>query len=276
MNAATISAAKSGNIKVGDFTVHRLGYGAMRLTGPGIWGLPKDRSNAIRVLRRAVELGVNFIDTSDAYGPNTNEELIAEALHPYSSGLVIATKGGLTRPGPDIWERNGRPSHLKQACEASLQRLRVERIDLYQLHAIDPQVPLEESLGALARLQQEGRIRHIGVSNFTVRDLERAEKVVKIVSVQNRYNATDRTYDDVIAYCEQRGIAFIPWYPLAAGSHAQPGVLPEEIRTIMSQRNFTAPQASLAWLLARSHIVLPIPGTSSIAHLEENVAAADR
>jgi hypothetical protein len=180
MNAATISAAKSGNIKVGDFTVHRLGYGAMRLTGPGIWGLPKDRSNAIRVLRRAVELGVNFIDTSDAYGPNTNEELIAEALHPYSSGLVIATKGGLTRPGPDIWERNGRPSHLKQACEASLQRLRVERIDLYQLHAIDPQVPLEESLGALARLQQEGRIRHIGVSNFTVRDLQRAEKVVKL------------------------------------------------------------------------------------------------
>jgi aryl-alcohol dehydrogenase-like predicted oxidoreductase len=246
----------------------------MRLTGPGIWGPPKDRSNAVRVLRRAVELGVDFIDTSDAYGPNTNEELIAEALHPYAANLVIATKGGLTRPGPDIWERNGRPSHLRQACEASLQRLHVERIDVYQLHAIDPQVPLEESLGELARLQQEGKIRHIGVSNFTVRDLQRAEKIVKIVSVQNRYNATDRTYDDVIAYCEQRGIAFIPWYPLAAGSHAQTGSVPEEIRNIMSQRNFTAPQASLAWLLARSNVMLPIPGTSSIAHLEENIAAA--
>jgi aryl-alcohol dehydrogenase-like predicted oxidoreductase len=275
MNTATISAANAGTIKVGDLTVHRLGYGAMRLTGNGIWGPPKDRSNAIRVLRRAVELGVNFIDTSDAYGPDTNEELIAEALHPYVQGVVIATKGGLTRPGPDIWERNGRPSHLRQACEASLKRLRVDRIDVYQLHAIDPHVPLEESLGELAKLQQQGKIRHIGVSNFTVRDLERAEKVVKIVSVQNRYNATDRTYDDVIAYCEHRGIAFIPWYPLAAGSHTDSKSLPEEIRSIMSARNFTAPQASLAWLLARSRVVLPIPGTASVDHLEQNVAAAE-
>lgn len=274
MNSNPISASAASTIKIGDLTVNRLGYGAMRLTGPGIWGAPKDRANAIAVLRRAIELDVNFIDTSDAYGPHVNEEIIAEALHPYPSGVVIATKGGLTRSGPDIWERNGQRSHLREACEGSLKRLRVDRIDLYQLHAIDSKVPLEESLGELAKLQQEGKIRHIGVSNFTVKDLLRGEKIVKIVSVQNRYNATDRTYDDVISYCEERGIAFIPWYPLAAGSHAASRALPEEIQKIMTQRKFTAPQASLAWLLARSRVMLPIPGTASVEHLEENVAAA--
>ena len=226
----------------------------------------------MRVLRRAVELGVNFIDTSDAYGPHVNEEIIAEALHPYA-GVVIATKGGLTRSGPDAWERNGHPSHLREACEGSLKRLRADRIDVYQLHAIDSRVPLEDSLGELVKLQQEGKIRHIGVSNFTLKDLQRGEKTAKIVSVQNRYNATDRSYDDVVSYCEQRGIAFIPWYPLAAGSHSASRALPEDIQEIMTKRNFTAAQASLSWLLSRSKGMLPIPGTSSIRHLEENVAA---
>ena len=272
MNARTRSAAAAGTIEIGDLTVNRMGYGAMRLTGPGIWGPPKDRANAIAVLRRAVELGVNFIDTSDAYGPNVNEEIIAEALHPYS--VVIATKGGLTRSGPDIWERDGHPAHLRKACEGSLKRLRVQRIDIYQLHAIDPRVPLEDSLGELVKLQERGKIRHIGVSNFTLKDLQRGEKIAKIVSVQNRYNATDRSYDDVVSYCEQKGIAFIPWYPLAAGSHAASRALPDEIKKIMGDRKFTAPQASLAWLLSRSKTMLPIPGTSSTEHLEENVAAA--
>ena len=274
MNARMNSASAAGTIGVGDLIVNRMGYGAMRLTGSGIWGPPKDRPNAIRVLRRAVELGVNFLDTSDAYGPHVNEEVIAEALHPYV-GVVIATKGGLTRSGPDIWERDGHPAHLRKACEGSLKRLRVERIDLYQLHAIDPRVPLEDSLGELVRLQQEGKIRHIGVSNFTKKDLERGEKVAKIVSVQNRYNATDRTYDDVVSYCESRGMAFIPWYPLAAGSHSAAGALPDDIKKIMNDRGFTAAQASLSWLLSRSKAMLPIPGTASIEHLEENVAAAE-
>jgi aryl-alcohol dehydrogenase-like predicted oxidoreductase len=273
MNSHTLSAAAAGTIEIGDQLVNRMGYGAMRLTGPGIWGAPKDRANAITVLRRAVELGVNFIDTSDAYGPHVNEEIIAEALHPYN-GIVIATKGGLTRSGPDMWERDGRPTHLRDACEGSLKRLRVERIDLYQLHAIDSRVPLEDSLGELATLQQQGKIRHIGVSNFTLKDLQRGEKIARIVSVQNRYNATDRSYDDVVSYCEQKGIAFIPWYPLAAGSHAASRALPDDIRKIMDARKFTAAQASLSWLLSRSKMMLPIPGTSSIQHLEENVAAA--
>jgi pyridoxine 4-dehydrogenase len=269
-----ISATAAGTIRIGDLTVNRMGYGAMRLTGSGIWGPPKDRANAIAVLRRAVELGVNFIDTSDAYGPNVNEEIIAEALHPYSNGVVIATKGGLTRSGPDIWERDGHPAHLRKACEGSLKRLRVQRIDLYQLHAIDPRVPLEDSLGELVKLQEQGKIRHIGVSNFTLKDLQRGEKIAKIVSVQNRYNATDRSYDDVVSYCEQKGIAFIPWYPLAAGSHSASRALPDDIKDIMTKRQLTAAQASLAWLLSRSKVMLPIPGTSSISHLEENIAAA--
>jgi pyridoxine 4-dehydrogenase len=269
-----ISAAAAGTIQLGDLVVHRMGYGAMRLTGSGIWGPPKDRENAVAVLRRAVELGVNFIDTSDAYGPNVNEEIIAEALHPYRDGVVIATKGGLTRSGPDAWERNGKPPHLREACEGSLKRLRVERIDLYQLHAIDSRVPLEDSLGELVKLQQEGKIRHIGVSNFTKKDLERGEKVAKIVSVQNRYNATDRSYDDVVSHCESRGMAFIPWYPLAAGSHSSARALPEDIKDIMTKWHFTAAQASLAWLLSRSKAMLPIPGTASIGHLEENISAA--
>jgi pyridoxine 4-dehydrogenase len=273
MNTDVKTAAAAGTIQLGELMVNRMGYGAMRLTGSGIWGPPKDRQNAIRVLKRAVELGVNFIDTSDAYGPNVNEEIIAEALHPYG-GIVVATKGGLTRSGPDQWERNGKPSHLREACEGSLKRLRVERIDLYQLHAIDSRVPLEDSLGELVKLQQEGKIRHIGVSNFTLKDLQRGEKITKIVSVQNRYNATDRSYDDVVSYCESKGIAFIPWYPLAAGSHSASRALPDDIRKIMDARHFTAAQASLSWLLSRSKIMLPIPGTSSIQHLDENVAAA--
>ncbi|HKU17345.1 MAG TPA: aldo/keto reductase [Steroidobacteraceae bacterium] len=269
------AAAAAGTITLGgDLRVNRLGYGAMRLTGPGIWGEPKDRDGARRVLRRALELGVNFIDTADAYGPNVNESLIAETLHPYPPGLVIATKGGLVRPGPDQWERDGRPAHLRQACEASLKRLRVERIDLYQYHAPDSRVRIEDSVGELAKLQREGKIRHIGVSNFSVAELERVAGIAKIVSVQNRYNISDRRSDDVIAYCEQRQMAFIPWYPLAAGEHAGSSSGSRELERIAQQHKLTVAQAALAWLLARSPVMLPIPGTSSVTHLEENVAAA--
>jgi aryl-alcohol dehydrogenase-like predicted oxidoreductase len=252
----TPNAGAAGTITIGgDLRVNRLGFGAMRLTGPGIWGEPKDPQEARRVLRRALELGVNFIDTADSYGPEVNERLIAETLHPYPRGLVIATKGGLIRPGRDQWVPRGTPAHLRQACEASLKRLRVERIDLYQFHAPDSRVRVEDSVGELAKLQQEGKIRHIGVSNFSVAELERVAGIAKIVSVQNRYNMSDRRSDDVIAYCEQRQMAFIPWYPLAAGEHAGRA------------------QAAIAWLLARSPVMLPIPGTSSLAHLEENVGA---
>jgi aryl-alcohol dehydrogenase-like predicted oxidoreductase len=272
---ATINAAAAGTITIGgDLQVNRLGYGAMRLTGVGIWGEPKDPQAARRVLQRALELGVNFIDTADAYGPDVNERLIAEALHPYAPGLVIATKGGLIRPGRDDWERRGSPAHLRQACEASLKRLRLERIDLYQLHAPDPRVRVEDSVGELAKLQQEGKIRHIGVSNFSVAELERVASIAKIVSVQNRYNVSDRRSDDVIAYCEQRKMAFIPWYPLAAGEHAGSDSGSRELEGIAQQHSLTTAQAALAWLLARSPAMLPIPGTSSVAHLEENVAAA--
>lgn len=257
MNATTTTAAAAGTITIGgDLQVNRLGYGAMRLTGPGIWGEPKDLEGARRVLRRALELQINFIDTADSYGPEVNERLIAQTLHPYPRGLVIATKGGLVRPSRDEWNRSGSPAHLRQACEASLKRLRVERIDLYQFHAPDPRVRIEDSVGELAKLQQEGKIRHIGVSNFSVAELERVAGIAKIVSVQNRYNVSDRRCDDVIAYCESRKMAFIPWYPLAAGEHAGRA------------------QSALAWLLKRSPVMLPIPGTSSLAHLEENVAAA--
>ena len=254
--------------------MNRLGYGAMRLTGPGIWGEPKDRAGARRVLQRALELGINFIDTADSYGPDVNEQLMADTLHPYPRGLVIATKGGLIRPGRDQWERRGSPEHLRQACEASLKRLRVERIDLYQFHSPDPRVRVEDSVGELAKLQQEGKIRHIGVSNFSVAELERVAGIAQIVSVQNRYNVGDRRSDDVIAYCEQRKMAFIPWYPLAAGEHARVDSGSRELETLAKQHSLTPAQAALAWLLARSPMILPIPGTSSLAHLEENVAAA--
>lgn len=271
----TPNAAAAGTINIGgDLRVNRLGYGAMRLTGPGIWGEPKDLQGARRVLQRALELGVNFIDTADSYGPEVNERLIAETLHPYPRGLVIATKGGLIRPGRDQWERRGSPAHLRQACEASLKRLRVERIDLYQFHSPDARVRLEDSVGELAKLQQEGKIRHIGVSNFSVAELERVAGIAKIVSVQNRYNITDRRSDDVIAYCENRKMAFIPWYPLAAGEHAGRDTGSRELARIAKQHSMSTAQAALAWLLARSPAMLPIPGTSSVAHLEENVAAA--
>ena len=273
--SATPNAAAAGTITIGgDLTVNRLGYGAMRLTGPGIWGEPKDPQNARRVLQRALELGINFIDTADAYGPDVNERQIAQTLHPYPKGLVIATKGGLIRPGRDQWERRASRAHLRQACEASLKRLRVERIDLYQLHSPDPRVPIEDSIGELARLQLQGKIRHIGVSNFSVTELRRAQTIAKIVSVQNRYNVSDRSSDDVIDFCEREGLAFIPWYPLAAGDHTSSRGGSAELKRIVSEQNATPAQAALAWLLMRSRLTLPIPGTSSIAHLEENVAAA--
>jgi aryl-alcohol dehydrogenase-like predicted oxidoreductase len=255
--AATLSAAAAGTLSIGaDLRVHRLGFGAMRLTGPGVWGAPADRPEAIRVLRRALELGVNFIDTADSYGPGVSEEIIAEALHPYPPGLVIATKGGLTRAGPGNWGRDAHPAHLRAACEGSLRRLRLSRIDLYQLHAVDPRVPLEDSLGELARLRTEGKIRQIGVSNVSAEELARAQRTVTVVSVQNRYNLQDRDSEEVLRNCERAGIAFIPWFPLGAG------------------RDAANAQSAIAWLLARSPVMLPIPGTSSVAHLEENVAAA--
>jgi len=267
----------AGTIVIGgDLTVNRLGFGAMRLSGPGIWGDPPDREAALRVLQRAVELGVSFIDTADAYGPETNEQLIADALHPYPAGLVIATKGGIIRPSPERWERDGRPSHLRAACEASLKRLRVDRIDLYQFHSIDPLVPLEESLGEVARLQREGKIRHVGVSNFTSGELARARRVVKVVAVQNRYNVSDRTSDAVLATCERDGIAFIPWSPLSQ-SPREPREGPRARLAAWAQaQGVSFAQAAIAWLLARSPAMLPIPGTSNYRHLEENLAAAGR
>lgn len=269
------NAAAAGEVTFGGLRVNRLGFGAMRLTGAGIWGEPKDPQAARQVLRRAVELGVNFIDTADSYGPDVSERVIAESLHPYPPGLVIATKGGLVRPGADQWERDGSPAHLRQACEGSLRRLRVERIDLYQLHAVDSRVPLEESLGELVKLQQEGKIRCIGVSNFSVVQLQRAAKIATVVSVQNRYNVSDRSSDDVVDYCQQHQMAFIPWFPLAAGEHARSGSSgAEELERIVSRHKVTTAQAALAWLLARSPTMLPIPGTASITHLEENIAAA--
>jgi aryl-alcohol dehydrogenase-like predicted oxidoreductase len=266
----------SGAIVIGgDLAVSRLGFGAMRLSGPGIWGDPPDRDAAIRVLRHAVELGVSFIDTADAYGPVTNERLIADALHPYPAGLVIATKGGIVRPSQERWERDGRPSHLRAACEASLKRLRVERIDLYQFHSIDPLVPLEESLGEVARLQIEGKIRHVGVSNFTSGELARARRVVNVVSVQNRYNVSDRTSDAVLATCERDGIAFIPWSPLSQ-SPREPREGPRaRLAAWAGERDVSFAQAAIAWLLARSPAMLPIPGTSNETHLEDNLAAAN-
>jgi len=269
-------AAAAGALTIGgDLVVNRMGFGAMRLTGPGIWGEPKDAVEARRVLRRAVELGVDFIDTGDAYGPAVSERLIKEALHPYPAGLVIATKGGSLRPGPDQWVQDGRPAHLREACEASLKRLKLERIDLYQLHRIDAKVPVADSLGELARLQKEGKIRHIGVSQVSVDELATARRIVPIVSVQNRYNAVERSSADVLAVCERERLAFIPWAPIARGSadklEADSGHVLEEVARA---HGVNVLQAALAWLLAKSPVMLPIPGTSSVTHLEEDIAAA--
>ena len=267
------NAASAGTFDLGgDLKVVRMGFGAMRITGEGIWGEPEDPEEARTVLRRAIELGINLIDTADSYGPEVSERLIGETLHPYPERLVIATKGGLTRPGPGRWKPDGRPEHLREACEGSLRRLKVDRIDLYQLHRIDPRVPAEESLGTLAELREEGKIRHVGLSEVRIEEIQQAREIVPIASVQNRYNLTDRNYEDVLDFCEREGIGFIPWFPLATGNLARPGGPLDE----MAARRGVAPsQIALAWLLMRSPVMLPIPGTSSVAHLEENVAAAD-
>lgn len=255
----------------GDMSVRRMGFGAMRVTGPGVWGPPADKAAAIALLRQVVELGIEFIDTADAYGPNVSEELLAEALHPYPEGLVIATKGGLLRPGPGQWHSCGTPEHLKAACEGSLRRLRTDCIDLYQLHVVADAVPIEVSLGALAELQQQGKVRHIGVSNVSVEELRRAQKVVKVTTVQNRYNLGNRKYEDVLQACEADGIGFIPWYPLAAGAITSR----DEFRAVARRHDATPGQLSLAWLLGRSPVMLPIPGTANPAHLLENTAARE-
>lgn len=267
----TQPATAAGTLTLGDLTVNRMGFGAMRLTGQGVWGEPADRDAAKGVLRRAVELGVNLIDTAASYGPDVNEELIADALHPYPDHLVIATKGGLTRPGPGEWQRDGRPESLREALEGSLHRLRLERIDLYQLHAVDPQVPIEESVGALAEFQREGKIRHIGVSNVDARQLASARELVSVVSVQNRYSLADRHSEGVLDACERDGLAFLPWFPLALGELARSQ---GRLAQIARDRGATAAQVALAWLLRRSPVMTPIPGTSSVDHLEENVGAA--
>jgi pyridoxine 4-dehydrogenase len=270
MNKKELSASVAGNISLGgEISVHRLGFGAMRLTGDGIWGPPKDRNKALAVLRRAVELGVNFIDTADSYGPHVSEELIAEALYPYPAGLVIATKGGWNRPGPNQWTHDASPEHLRKAVEGSLKRLRLERIDVYQLHVPDPVIPFEASVQTLAQLRNEGKIRLVALSNVTQEHIERARKIIPIVSVQNRYSFADREWDYVVDYCEHNGIAFIPWFPLGAGK-----VAGEVLNRIAQARNASPTQIALAWLLHRSPIMLPIPGTSSVEHLEQNVAAA--
>ena len=270
MNKKELSASQAGEISLGnEISVHRLGYGAMRLTGEGIWGPPKDRKTASAVLRRAVELGVNFIDTADSYGPYINEELIAAALFPYPAGLVIATKGGWKRPGPNQWTHDATPSHLREAVEGSLKRLRLDRIDVYQLHIPDPVVSFDSSVETLAELRREGKIRMVALSNVTQEHIERARRIVPIVSVQNRYSFADREWDYVVDYCERNGIAFIPWFPLGAGRVAG------EVLHQIAQAHHAAPtQVALAWLLRRSPMILPIPGTSSIEHLGQNVAAA--
>jgi pyridoxine 4-dehydrogenase len=255
----------------GDLEVHRLGFGAMRITGKGIWGPPEDPEEARRLLRRVLELGIDLIDTADSYGPEVSENLIAEALHPYPDALVIATKGGLRRTGPGQWPRDARPERLKECCEASLRRLKLDRIDLYQLHAPDPKVPYEDSVGALKELQDEGKIRHVGVSNVSVEQLEQARGIVEVVTVQNEYNLEDRESEDVLEACEAVGIGFIPWFPLATGRLAESG---GPVQRIAGEHDATPAQIALAWLLARSPVMLPIPGTASVEHLEENLAAA--
>lgn len=270
MNKKEVFASQAGEVSLGnEIAVHRLGYGAMRLTGEGIWGPPKDRKAALAVLRRAVELGVNFIDTADSYGPYVNEELIAEALFPYPAGLVIATKGGWKRPGPNQWTHDATPSHLRWAVEGSLMRLRVDRIDVYQLHIPDPVVSFDSSVETLAELRREGKIRMVALSNVTEEHIERARQIVPIVSVQNRYSFADREWDYVVGYCERNRIVFIPWFPLGAGKIAG-----EVVNQIAQAHQASPTQVALAWLLRRSPIILPIPGTSSIEHLEQNVAAA--
>ncbi len=265
-------AAKAGEFFIGgDLRVARLGYGAMRITGDGVWGPPKDRDEAIRVVRKAVELGINFVDTADSYGPNVSEELIAEALYPYPENLVIATKGGFDRTGPNKWVENGKPEHLRAACEGSLKRLRLDQIDLYQLHRIDSKVPAEDQLGTLKRLQEQGKIRHIGLSEVSVKQIENSRKIVNVATVQNRYSVTDRGSEDVLQYCEKENIGFIPWFPLAAGKVSAAG---SSMTRLAEQWKATPSQIALAWLLSRSPVILPIPGTSKVAHLEENVQAA--
>jgi pyridoxine 4-dehydrogenase len=267
-----VTAAAAGTTDVGgDLTVNRLGFGAMRITGTGIWGEPPDREEAKAVLRRALELGVNFIDTADAYGPDVSEELIAEALSPYPDDLVIATKGGLVRPGPGRWPADGRPEHLKEACEGSLRRLRLEQIPLYQLHRPDPRVPLEESVGALAELRDQGKIRHIGLSNVSERQLRQAQRLTPVVSIQNRYNLADRSSEALVDLCEQEQLVFLPWAPIEELGR---GRRQAALQRIADRHHASPHQVALAWLLARSAAILPIPGTSSAAHLEENVAAA--
>ena len=274
--AAAAPAAAAGTVSVsGELTVNRMGFGAMRITGPGIWGEPKDPAQARAVLHRALDLGVNFIDTADAYGPEVSERLIAQALYPDPRGLLIATKGGLMRPSPVQWVPNGRPAHLREACEASLRRLRLERIGLYQLHHIDPAVPLEESVGELARLQKAGKIGHVGVSNFTVEELARARRIVPIASVQNRYNVSDRSSEGVLEVCTRERIVFLPWAPIASGSAQRlEGGQGGGLEPVAQARGVSVLSLALAWLLAKSPMMLPIPGTSSPEHLEENVAAA--
>jgi pyridoxine 4-dehydrogenase len=270
--APTLSAQSSGTFSLGGKTpVHRLGFGAMRITGDGIWGPPKDRAEALRVLKRAVELGIDFIDTADSYGPHVSEELIAEALHPYPKGVIIATKAGLVRTGPNKWFPVGRPEYLEQEVEMSLRRLKLERIDLWQLHRIDPKVPVEESLAPIKKFQEQGKILHVGLSEVKPHEIEQARKVINIVSVQNQYNLGDRQHEDVVEYCDQHNIGFIPWFPVAAGKLARPGGPLDETA---KRHGITVAQLSIAWLLHRSPVMLPIPGTSSVKHLEENVAAA--
>jgi pyridoxine 4-dehydrogenase len=269
---STPNAAASGTFSLaGDLPIHRLGFGAMRITGPGVWGEPKDRDEAMRVLKRLPDLGVNFIDTADAYGPEVSENLIAEALHPYPAGLVIATKGGFTRQGPNKWAIVGRPEYLRQCVELSLRRLKLERIELYQLHRIDPQVPVEDSLGELKKMQQEGKIRYVGLSEVSVKEIAQAQKTVPIVSVQNKYNIADRTHETVLQFCEKHNLGFIPWFPMEQGKLNKPGSVLEQAA---KSHKATTAQLAIAWLLHHSPAVLPIPGTSSVKHLEENVAAA--
>lgn len=273
MKTQTADAAASGTFKLGgDLAVRRLGFGAMRITGPGIWGEPKDPAAAKRLLRKVVDLGVTLIDTADSYGPEVSENLIAEALHPYPKGLVIATKGGLTRSGPEQWHPVGRPEYLRQCVELSLRRLKVDRLDLYQLHRIDPKVPVAETLGALKELQRAGKIRHIGLSEVSVKEIEQAKRTVEIVSVQNLYNLGNRQSEAVLEYCTKHGLGFIPWFPLAAGDIARKGGPLDQAAKL---HGATVSQLALAWLLQKSPVVLPIPGTASIPHLVENVGAAN-
>jgi aryl-alcohol dehydrogenase-like predicted oxidoreductase len=270
MNQSATPASAAGTIKLGDLTVNRLGYGAMRVAGEYIWGRPRDSADMKKLLARAYALGHNFFDTADSYGPDVSEILIAEALHPYPKDLIIGTKGGLTRPSRHRWDSDGRPEHLRQALDGSLKKLKVERIDLYQFHAPDPKVPFADSMGTLAELQRAGKIRHLGVSNVTVKELEQARRIATIVSVQNQYNIEDRKDDDVLAACEKAGIAFLPWYPLGAGRALRSA----KVKRVAARLGATPSQVALAWLLARSPVMLPIPGTRSFEHLEENAAAA--